>query len=114
MFTSSGYQPVKKLCNNGLECVDFTKMPVKGSNVMHPDQMKVPFNIIKQQDEELVRDINRFTELYEKYKGNIDEVLEFANLCMRFYPIKKESMRIKLWKRFWKLPSCLEKRMLIG
>ena len=49
----------------------------------------VPFNIIKQEDEELVRDINRFTELYEKYQDNIDEVLEFANLCMRFYPIKR-------------------------
>ena len=50
---------------------------------------KVPFNIIKQQDEDLARDINRFAELYEKYKDNIDEILEFANLCMRFYPIKR-------------------------
>lgn len=51
--------------------------------------MEVPFDIIKQQDKELARDINRFAELFEKYKDDIDEVLEFANLCMRFYPIKK-------------------------
>jgi hypothetical protein len=56
-------------------------------------EIDVPFNIIKQQDEELVKDVNRFMELSEKYKDNIDEVLEFANLCMRFYPIKRNKYK---------------------
>lgn len=51
--------------------------------------MGISFDIIKHEDEKRVKDMNRFMELYEKYKDDIDEVLEFANLCMRFYPIKK-------------------------
>lgn len=51
--------------------------------------MGIPFDIIKHEDEKRVKDMNRFMELSEKYKDDIDEVLEFANLCMRFYPIKR-------------------------
>ena len=75
--------------------------------------MEIPFNIIKHEDEKRVRDMNRFMELSEKYKDDIDEVLEFANLCMRFYPIKRSKYEEQLWKRFWKLQSSWEKRMLI-
>ena len=55
--------------------------------------MEIPFDIIKQQDKELIKDMNRFMELSEKYKNDIDEVLEFANLCMRFYPIKRNKYK---------------------
>lgn len=51
--------------------------------------MGIPFDIIKHEDEKRVKDMNRFIELYKKYKDDIDEVLEFANLCMQFYPIKR-------------------------
>lgn len=57
------------------------------------DCMEIPFDIIKQQDKELIKDMNRFMELSEKYKNDIDEVLEFANLCMRFYPIKRNKYK---------------------
>ena len=49
----------------------------------------ITIDIIKHEDEKRVKDMNRFMELSEKYKDDIDEVLEFANLCMRFYPIKR-------------------------
>ena len=51
--------------------------------------MEVPFNIIKSEEEKYIKDMHRFTQLYEKYKDDIDEVLEFANLCMKFYPVKR-------------------------
>ena len=53
------------------------------------DYMEIPFDIIRQEDDKRIKDVNRFMELSEKYKDDIDEVLEFANLYMRFYPIKK-------------------------
>lgn len=51
--------------------------------------MEVPFDMVKHQEEKLMYDINRFMNLYAKYKDDVDEILEFAELCKRFYPIKK-------------------------
>lgn len=51
--------------------------------------MEVPFNLMKYKEEQLVKDVNRFIELYSKFGDNVDEILEFADLCKRFYPIKK-------------------------
>lgn len=50
--------------------------------------MEVPFNMVKYQEEKLMYDIGRFMDLYKKYKDDIDEVLEFAELCKRYYPEK--------------------------
>ena len=51
--------------------------------------MNVPFDMTKHIDNKLMGDMNRFIELYAKYKDNTEEILEFADLCKRFYPIKK-------------------------
>lgn len=59
-------------------------MSIKG------DYMEVPFNLMKYKEEQLVEDVNRFIELYAKYGDNVEEILEFAELCKRFYPIKKD------------------------
>lgn len=45
--------------------------------------MEVPFDVIKHEEKKLVRDIERFHELYQKYGGCINEVLEFARLYNR-------------------------------
>lgn len=51
--------------------------------------MEVPFDMVKHQKEKLLRDVDRFIYLYAKYEDNVDEILEFAELCKRFYPNKK-------------------------
>ncbi len=51
--------------------------------------MDIPFDMVKHQEEQLIADINRFIVLYNKYNGNVAEILEFVELCKRFYPIKK-------------------------
>ena len=53
------------------------------------DCMEVPFNLMKYKEKQLIEDTNRFIELYAKFGDNVDEILEFADLCKRFYPIKK-------------------------
>jgi hypothetical protein len=45
--------------------------------------MDVPFNASKYHDDKLNSDIERFQELFQKYKGCINEVLEFARLWNR-------------------------------
>lgn len=45
--------------------------------------MDVPFDTMKYEEEKLESDIKRFQELLRKYKDNIDEVLEFAELYTR-------------------------------
>ena len=51
--------------------------------------MNAPFDMQKYTDDKLACDMNRFIELYVKYKDVVEEILEFADLCKRFYPIKK-------------------------
>lgn len=55
--------------------------------------MGVPFDLVKYQEEKLMYDIGRFMDLYRKYKDDIDEVLEFAELCKRYYPEKKNARK---------------------
>lgn len=55
--------------------------------------MEVPFNMVKYQEEKLMYDIGRFMDLYKKYKDDIDEVLEFAELCKRYYPEKTNARK---------------------
>lgn len=76
--------------------------------------MNVPFDMVEYQKEKLLRDIDRFIYLYAKYEDNVDEILEFAELCKRFYPTKKNKYEEQLWKKFQKLQSFWVKRMLIG
>ena len=59
-----------------------------------PDrETKVPFDMVKHQEEKLMYDIGRFMDLYKKYKDDVDEILEFAELCKRFYPIKRNKYK---------------------
>lgn len=51
--------------------------------------MEIPFNVERRAKEKLMYDIGRFLDLYKKYKDDIDEVLEFAELYKKYYPNKK-------------------------
>ena len=51
-------------------------------------QQSTPFNITRHEEEKFNSDLDRFLELLPKYKNNIDEVLEFANLYKRFVHTK--------------------------
>lgn len=54
---------------------------------------KVPFNITKYEEEKLNTDFSRFQELYEKYNGNVKEILEFAKLYEKFITKKDRKWR---------------------
>jgi hypothetical protein len=49
--------------------------------------------MVKHQEEKLMYDISRFIDLYKKYKDEVNEILEFAELCKRFYPIKRNKYK---------------------
>lgn len=51
--------------------------------------MENPFDVMKYEDRVIIRNMSRFIDLYAKYKDNIDEVLELAELYNRFCPNKK-------------------------
>lgn len=55
--------------------------------------MEIPFDIERHAKEKLMYDIGRFMDLYKKYKDDIDEVLEFAELCKRYYPEKMNARK---------------------
>ena len=55
--------------------------------------MEVPFDMVKHQEEKLMYEIDRFVDLYRKYKDDIDEILEFAELCKRYYPQKTNARK---------------------
>lgn len=48
--------------------------------VLSGDYMNIPFDIEKYEKEKLDYEIKRFFELQKKYKDNIDEIIEFAEL----------------------------------
>ena len=54
---------------------------------------EVPFNITKHEEEKLNTDFARFQELYKKYDGNIEEILEFAKLYEKFVTKKNSKWR---------------------
>ncbi len=55
--------------------------------------VEIPFNITKHEEEKLNKDFVRFQTLYQKYNGNIEEILEFAKLHERFVVSKNNKWR---------------------
>lgn len=51
--------------------------------------MNIPFDVEKYEKEKLDYEIKRFFELQKKYKDNIDEIIEFAELWKKFFPDTK-------------------------
>lgn len=47
---------------------------------------QVPFDITRYEEEKFNTDILRFKNLYEKYKDDVDEILEFAKLYNKIVP----------------------------
>ena len=54
--------------------------------------MSVPFDIIRYEEEKFNKDYENFKKLYIKYKDEIEDVLEFANLWKRFTPNSSKYM----------------------
>lgn len=56
--------------------------------------MEIPFDVERRAKEKLDYDIRRFFELYIKYRDDVDEVLEFAELYKRFVYIEKNKYEV--------------------
>ena len=48
--------------------------------------MNVPFDIEKYKNKKLDYELKRFSELYSKYKDDMNEILELAELWEKFVP----------------------------
>lgn len=48
------------------------------------DYMSIPFEVEKYEKEKSDYELKRFFELQRKYKDNIDEIIEFAELWGKF------------------------------